>query len=85
MERMTEQRPTPLVVLAVDITRSRSFGNLTNPSTIEFWLVLVATGWAAAGAAGPPCETRGSARHKSVGDGIRCPRPLRSVEEPWGH
>ena len=59
-------------------------GDLTNWTTVDFWITQMRDGRVAALLAGPPCETWSAARTRPLPDVKHQPRPLRSRELPWG-
>jgi hypothetical protein len=76
--------PGMVWVISLDVTLSRTHGDLTDHATVSKWLSLLWTGQVVAVIAGPPCETWSVARHSNLDQSPRLPRPLRSLAHPWG-
>ena len=70
-----------LVAVSVDVQVDAATGDMTDPRAIEFWETSMKRGYVAGMHGGPPCSTWSKARFNQRFAG---PRPLRSVEEPWG-
>ena len=74
-----------MLIIPIDIVSQNERHNILDPGNFRHYLSLIANGHIVGILAGPPCETWSAARHRLLLDSIRKgPRPLRSVEFPFG-
>ena len=73
-------------VISIDIICDPILGDLTRQDVRAVWLKATASGEVVAVIAGPPCETWSAARFFPTlpNRDAAPPRPLRSLEAPWG-
>eukprot|EP00438_Fugacium_kawagutii_P017234 Skav228673 [mRNA] locus=scaffold1332:626815:631419:- [translate_table: standard] len=76
-------RPSHPFVLSVDIVIDEKYGNLMHPDTQEFWLWAARSHLVVGLLAGPPCNSWSRVRRRTLDDGRRGPRPIRSPQHPW--
>ena len=83
-----EQSPTPdgtvLTCLSVDILFHHQYGDLSLESTQQKWLHFMETADVIATFIGPPCSTWSVSRWRFYTAGDDGPRPVRTVQEPFG-
>ena len=84
MEQIAPPTLSQTYVLSIDIANDAVKGDLTNWTTVIFWIDQMKAGRVAALMAGPPCETWSAARTRPLPNVKRQPRPLRSRDLPWG-
>ena len=72
--------------ISVDIVNDAILGDLTNVDVLAFWKRATASGQVIGIVAGPPCETWSAARFSFMPtpSNKRPPRPIRSIQHPWG-
>ena len=68
-------------VVSLDVQIDARKGDLSDPRVISFWMDEIRKGRVLALFAGPPCSTWSVARYNRNRPG---PRPVRSLERPWG-
>ena len=68
-------------VVSLDVQIDARKGDLSDPRVINFWMDEIRKGRVLALFAGPPCSTWSVARYNRNRPG---PRPVRSLERPWG-
>eukprot|EP00438_Fugacium_kawagutii_P028742 Skav229642 [mRNA] locus=scaffold649:313161:315617:+ [translate_table: standard] len=84
LERLPPQEGTTLHVLSIDIVFDDRWGNLADPTTQQWWIANIRSGWIVGMLAGPPCSTWSKARGNIVAGRRFAPRVIRTVDRPWG-
>ena len=72
------------LVVSIDVVYDAKNGDLTNTETMSFWIHCCQSRKVLGILGGPPCETWCAARFQPLEDGTAGPRPLRSLDRPWG-
>ena len=74
-------------VVSLDIVVDTTWGDASNPSTREFWLSAIRSGYVLAFVGGPPCETWSRARGQVLAGASKSqgPRIIRDAVQLWGH
>ena len=68
-------------VVSLDVQVDARLGDLADPKIVAFWELEIRRGRVVAMMGGPPCSTWSVARFNRRRPG---PRPVRSMEQPWG-
>ena len=84
LHRLSSRGRRSIHPVCLDLCLDTTLGNLLDPEVQSSWLHKMATGQVLGCHGSPPCETYTDARWIELGEGHTRPRPLRTLERPWG-